>query len=371
MHTEFENVDLDLIRYSLVWEDAHTLYNGLEIKENDRLLVITSAGCNVLNTLLKKPAAVTAIDLNPEQNRLLLFKQYLIENYNYEIYAALIGFYGRNAVQKAWMEVAPALEPELRAHVEGFFLKNPEGIISSGKLETYIHGFVPGLPETFQKNLKKLISFETIGEQQVFFAEKLDNSPFKELFIDYFDQQNLSKGRDPRLFKHVKESGGKIFYSRLKDFIGKNLLKNNFYFRFFMFGPQNLPEEILPPCYQKKNFEILKKQLPKLNIVTGEAIEYLLSREGEAINKAGLSNIFEYVAEAQFAEVCHKLLNQREKPIRIIFWNLLQSQGNKHCQDSLLGNLSEKLSEKEACFYFKNVKVMESAALKKSVDIEK
>lgn len=360
MHTEFQNVDLNLIRYSLVWEDAHTLYNGLAIEKTDQVLVITSAGCNVLSTLLKKPATVTAIDINPEQNRLLLFKKYLIENYDHQIYAALIGFLGRDAVKSAWGKVAFGLEPELRAHAEEFFLKNPDGIISSGKLEIYIHGFVPGLPETFQKRLKELITFETIEEQRVFFAEELDNSQFKEFFINYFDQQNLSKGRDPRLFKYVNATGGEIFYSRLKEFIGKKLLKNNFYFRFFMFGPQNLPEEILPPCFQKKNFEILKQQLPKLNIVTGEAIEYLLSRKGKDINKAGLSNIFEYVAEGQFAEVCHKLLNEREKPIRFMFWNLLQSQGDKHCQSSLLGNLSEKLSTNEACFYFNNIKVMQT-----------
>lgn len=366
MHTEFKNVDLNLIRYSLVWEDANTLYNGLEIEKNDQLLVITSAGCNVLNALLKKPAAVTAIDLNPEQNRLLWFKKYLIENHDHQIYAALIGFFGKDAVKSAWGKVAPDLQPELREHVEDFFLKNPEGIISSGKLETYIHAFFPGLPEAFQQKLEQLITFETIDEQQVFFAQELDNSQFKEIFINYFDQQNLSKGRDPRLFKHVKESGGEIFYSRLKDFTGKKLLKNNFYFRFFMFGPQNLPEEILPPCYQKMNFEILKQQLPKLNIVTGEAIEYLLSQEGEAINKAGLSNIFEYVAAGQFEQVCHKLLNKREKPIRFIFWNLLQSQGDKHCKGSLVESLSENLSANEACFYFNNVRVMETVGIKNS-----
>ena len=180
----------------------------------------------------------------------------------------------------------------------------------------------------------------------------------------------MSKGRDPKLFKYANATGGEIFYSRLKEFIGKRLLKNSFYFRFFMFGPQDLPEEILPPCFQKKNFEILKEQLPKLNIVTGEAVEYLLSRKGKHINKAGLSNIFEYVAEGQFAEVCHKLLNEREKPIRFMFWNLLQSQGDKHCQSCLLENLSKTLSTNEACFYFSNIKVMQTVEEGSSVHFE-
>ncbi len=358
MHTEFENVDLSLLRYSLVWEDCNTLFKGLEIEENDRLLMITSAGCNVLNALLKNPAAITAIDLNPEQNRLLLFKKYLIENYDHDIFLSLMGFCGRNAVKEAWDKVADSLDPVLREHGEVFMLKNPDGIIPSGKLETYIHGFYTGLPEEFQQKLLRLIRFENIKEQNDFFLKELDNTQFKFLFINYFDEQNLSKGRDPKLFKYVKETGGESFYTRLKKFTGKQLLKENFYFRFFMFGPQNLPEEILPPCYRKENFPVLKEQLPKLKIVTGEAIEHLLSQDGEKINKAGLSNIFEYVAEEQFAEVCNRLSKDRKNPLRFIFWNLLQSQGDGDCMVRRLIKLSDDLTEMEGCFYFKNVRVM-------------
>lgn len=339
------------------------MYNALEIEGKDRLLMITSAGCNVLNALLKKPASVTAIDLNPEQNRLLLFKIHLIENYDHETFSALMGSYGRNAVKEAWEKVANSLSPVLREHGTDFLLKNPDGIMPSGKLETYIQQFYPGLPEEFQRKLNKLITFETLQEQQDFFLKELDKTQFEVLFTNYFDQQNLSKGRDPKLFKHVKESGGEIFYFRLKEYIGKQLLKNSFHFRFFIFGPQDIPEEILPPCYRKENFKLLQEQLHKLEIVTGEAIEYLLSREGEHINKAGLSNIFEYVSVEQFREVCHKLFTHRKNPLRFIFWNLLQSQGESHCKEYRLEKLSEDLTEREGCFYFQNVRVMETVQI--------
>lgn len=360
MKTEFEKLDLNVIRYSLVWEGATTLYNGLNIRKSDHLLMITSAGCNVLNVLLKKPTTLTAIDLNPEQNRLLLLKKHIIENHDHEVFSALMGFCGKDAVQEAWREISATLDPLLREHWDVFFLNNPDGILPSGKLESYIHRFYPGLPEEFQQKIKKLISFTSLKDQQGFFLKELDKTEFEERFIEYFDQQNLSKGRDPKLFKYVKASGGQIFYTRLKQFIGKQLLKDDFYFRFFMFGPQNLPEAILPPCYRKENFGTLKAQLSTLHIVTGEAIEYLLSREGENINKAGLSNIFEYVDEEQFAEVCQNLFSLRKKPLRMIFWNLLQSQGDKHCTEFQLGQMSQQLSTDEACFYFKNVIVMET-----------
>ncbi len=360
MHTEFKNVDHNLIRYSLVWEGANTLYRGLDLQPQDDILMITSAGCNVLNALLKNPKQLTAIDINPEQNRLLLFKKHIIEKHKHQILIDLMGFCGRDAVTKAWKEVATTLDPEIKEHWEGFFSHNPKGILFSGKLESYILNFYPGLPEEIQQKLKHLISFSTIESQKDYFEKELEGSLFEEKFIEYFDQQNLSKGRDPKLFRYVKESGGQIFYSRLKQIIERQVLKDNFYFRFFIFGPLELPASILPPCYREENFQKLKGALPSLKVVTGEAIDYLLSPEGLHINKAGLSNIFEYVDEDQFRNVCHRLLNTRENPLRIIFWNLLQSQGDAHCTNFLLEKESGFLSQGEPCFYFQNVRVMES-----------
>lgn len=360
MHTEFEKVDLSLIRYSLVWEGFDTLYNALEISPKDDLLMITSAGCNVLNALLKQPRNLTAIDLNPEQNRLLLLKMHLIEHLDHEALVSLMGFRGIPAVGAAWERVAPTLAPELRQHWQHFFRKHPQGIASSGKLESYIHGFLKELPEEVQNKVNKLLNFNDPASQNEYFLTQLDKSEFKTLFIDYFDQQNLSKGRDQQLFKYVKESGGELFYNRLKAFLSNQLVRDNFYFRFFMFGPEEIPENILPPCYRKENFSKLRTHLPKLKIVTGEAVEYLLSPQGENINKAGLSNIFEYVSPSHFEEMCANLFTLRKKPLRMVYWNLLQSQGDTNCREFRLEEESNKLSQEEACFYFMNVRVMES-----------
>ena len=362
MQTEFEKVDLNLIRYSLVWEGFDTLYKALEISPKDDLLIITSAGCNVLNALLKQPRSLTAIDLNPEQNRLLLLKMHIIEHLDHEALVFLMGFRGPQAVTTAWERVALTLEPGLKQHWVEFFSKNNQGIASSGKLETYINGFLTELPVEIQKKLRHLLSFNDIASQKEYFLQELDSSPFKTLFIEYFDQQNLSKGRDPKLFKYVKESGGELFYNRLKDFISQQLVRDNFYFRFFMFGPTEMPINILPPCYRPENFSVLRSQMKKLKVVTGEAVEYLLSPEGANFNKAGLSNIFEYVAEKHFEEVCAKLFTARKKPLRIVYWNLLQSQGDSGCSEYRLTKESNVLSREEACFYFMNVRLMETVS---------
>ena len=108
MNTEFQNVDLDQLRYSLVWEGSATLYQALAIQPDDHVLVITGAGCNVLNTLLQAPRQVTAIDLNPEQNRLLRLKCHVIQQHEYDVFRGLLGM-DNYPVAAAWTAVRPGL----------------------------------------------------------------------------------------------------------------------------------------------------------------------------------------------------------------------------------------------------------------------
>ncbi|GAA3933210.1 DUF3419 family protein [Hymenobacter algoricola] len=361
MQSEFYNVELDRIRYSLVWEDSRTLYDTLDITPADHVLVITSAGCNVLNTLLRGPRHVTATDLNPAQNQLLRFKRHLILYHDHQVLRGLLGFDGPAGVAAAWRHLAPRLPLRLRDYWTPFFVAHPSGILTSGKLESYITGFLPTLDPATQASLRRLVQCASVAEQRAFFADYLHGTRFQAQFIAYFDEANLSKGRDPRLFRYATETGGQAFYQRLCQAVGSQLLRDNFFFRFFFFGPTNLPEAILPPCYQQRHFAALRQQLPHLTIRTGEAAGYLLTPEGADITKASLSNIFEYVSPEEFGRVGRALFAHRARPLRLVFWNLLQDQGADPADElPLLPEATAALSRQPACFYFRNVRVLDS-----------
>lgn len=362
MESEFLKVELDRIRYSLVWEDSNTLYEGLDIGPDDQVLIITSAGCNALNALLKNPAQVTAVDLNPVQNRLLLLKKHIILNHDHSVFRNLMGLDGAAKVADAWTRLAQTLPEESKGFWEFFFQRHPEGLMVAGKLERYLTGFYHSLNPNMQEKIQKLIQFDNVQEQRTYFAHNLLGSAFQHLFIDYFDAANLSKGRDPKLFKYAEESGGEAFYSRLVDQVNSVLVKDNFYFRFFFFGPLNIPEAILPPCYREQNYAILRKQLSKLQVVNAEVAGYLLSEKGRAINKASLSNVFEYTSSSEFEKVYRMLFANPNRSLRIVFWNLLQNQGAHLATDPWFDPvLSAALTKKDACFYFRNVRVQSTS----------
>ena len=361
MHSEFYNVALDRIRYSLVWEDSTTLYAGLDIRPGDSVLVVTSAGCNALNALLKNPREVVAIDLNPVQNKLLALKRHVILHHEHRVLRGLMGLDGPAAVQSAWCQLESTLPPGLHPYWSAFFGCHPDGLLTAGRLETYVTGFYPTLDPATQRRLRTLTAFKNVAAQRHYFRAQLHGSAFREQFIAYFDEQNLSKGRDPRLFAYARESGGEAFYNRLVQQVSTTPVGQNFFFRFLFFGPLGMPERILPPCYQRKRYAALRAQLSKLTLVEGEAIDYLLSAEGAGVDKASLSNIFEYTSREEFEKVCHSLFTERRRPLRFLFWNLLQEQGGLPGSASIdLALTTELPAQAHSCFYFRNVRLLES-----------
>ncbi|GES57401.1 sialidase [Aspergillus terreus] len=69
-HTQFQNEYI----YAFNWEDPRVDHQLLNIKHDDVILAITSAGDNILDYLQKSPRRVHAVDLNPNQNHLLELK---------------------------------------------------------------------------------------------------------------------------------------------------------------------------------------------------------------------------------------------------------------------------------------------------------
>jgi S-adenosylmethionine-diacylglycerol 3-amino-3-carboxypropyl transferase len=331
MHSEFYNVALDRIRYSLVWEDSTTLYAGLDIKPDDTVLVITSAGCNALNALLKNPQEVIAIDLNPVQNKLLALKRHVILHHEHPVLRGLMGLDGPAAVRASWCQLESTLPAGLKKYWSAFFDSHPDGLLTAGRLEAYVTGFYPTLDPLSQHRLRTLVTFEEVDAQRDYFRNELHRSAFREQFIAYFDDQNLSKGRDPRLFAYARESGGEAFYNRLVQQVSTTLVGRNFFFR-----------------------------LSRLTLVDGEAINYLLSAKGASVGKASLSNIFEYTSQEEFEKVCHSLFTERKWPLRFVFWNLLQEQGGLPGSASRdLARTTELPARAQSCFYFRNVRLLE------------
>jgi S-adenosylmethionine-diacylglycerol 3-amino-3-carboxypropyl transferase len=77
--------------YNACWEDPAVDRQALGVTSDDTLLVITSAGCNVLDHALLGPRRIHAVDANPRQTALLELKLAGIRRLAYDDFFAAFG----------------------------------------------------------------------------------------------------------------------------------------------------------------------------------------------------------------------------------------------------------------------------------------
>src|SRR5947199_6424030 len=77
--------------YNTCWEDPALDRVALDFQPDDRILVISSAGCNALDYLLAGAGEVNAVDVNPIQNALLELKKVCIEQLDWQSFFELFG----------------------------------------------------------------------------------------------------------------------------------------------------------------------------------------------------------------------------------------------------------------------------------------
>lgn len=70
----FNQVHRSNLIYNATWEDPRIDRELLELNADSRVVMITSAGCNVLDCLLDGPSHIHAVDMNHRQNALLELK---------------------------------------------------------------------------------------------------------------------------------------------------------------------------------------------------------------------------------------------------------------------------------------------------------
>ena len=77
--------------YNTCWEDPAVDRQALALTPDDTMLVITSAGCNVLDYALAGPRRIHAVDANPRQTALLELKLAGIRRLGFDDFFALFG----------------------------------------------------------------------------------------------------------------------------------------------------------------------------------------------------------------------------------------------------------------------------------------
>ncbi|KAL4797085.1 hypothetical protein BDV19DRAFT_397920 [Aspergillus venezuelensis] len=302
-HTQFQNEYI----YAFNWEDPRVDHRLLNIKRDDVILAITSAGDNVLDYLQKSPRRVHAVDLNPNQNHLL------------ELKVASFVALGHRDVWKIFGEgkhpdfrnlLISRLSPHLSSqafqywleHTHVFTSKSGRGLYETGgsrhaiKMVRYLFN-VFGL----EGQVKKLCEAQTLAEQRKiwpkiravllskplnwaivsteWFAWKAAGVPRNQrnmIVEDYFKRNGLTKE-----MKSAKDISGKSIWEYVVDtldpVVQETMVGNDNYFYFLclqgQFSRRCCPAYLTPQAHVKLSspgaFDGLRIHTDEINEVIG------------------------------------------------------------------------------------------------------
>lgn len=148
--TSFRYLTGNNLVYNTSWEDPAVDLRAMRLGPTDRVLMITSAGCNVLDYALEGPARIVAVDANPRQTALLELKLAGIRRLSYDDMFALFGLGWHAEFPKLYRE---HLRAELSDFARGYWDRRAHWFASPRK-NLYTHGLTGLVMQGLQNRLR-------------------------------------------------------------------------------------------------------------------------------------------------------------------------------------------------------------------------
>ena len=158
-------------------------------------------------------------------------------------------------------------------------------------------------------------------------------------------------GRDKAFFRYVSVNVPDHILQRTRYAITELDTSNNSYLHYII---NSRYDKVLPVAYREENFDIIKKNIDKLQILK-ESVETFINREDiKSVNKYNLSDIFEYMSEDDMVKIVGKMLEKSPKGSIIAYWNMLSDKRASKFIDKIeyKQDLSNKLLKKDKAFFY-------------------
>jgi len=355
-------MDLDVLRYSQVWEDHMLLERSLAVTRDDDVLSVCSAGCNVLALLLQGPRSVTAVDMSVAQTALLELKIAGIRVLDHLEFVRLLGV--RDAADRA--ELYRRLRHLLSEAAGSWWDSNQEvleaGIVNAGRLDSYFHTFRERhLPEVWPEGTAlRLLEAPDMDAQRREFR-RADTRAFREVFRWYFGRHMMeTHGRDPAQFKHVEAGDpGQHFHDRFAWACTEMPLAGNFYMEAFLTGRYRDLTRAHPYLHPER-FAELGRLVDRVTVFTGELESFLANQPEGTFSKGNLSDIFEYMSPAASEQVFEALARSFRPGGMWAYWNLLVTRsGPRRLSEKIrpLRDMARELWRRDRSWFYSDFQV--------------
>ena len=165
-------------------------------------------------------------------------------------------------------------------------------------------------------------------------------------------------GRDPALFKYVEGDCSSRILGRVRHGLTEVAPESNPYLQWILFGEHR--NDVLPHALREENFQAIRDNLSKLEWHCQTIEEYLEANPATRVDCYNLSDIFEYMSEAEYAEMLDILIGASADGARMAYWNMLV---NRRATASHAGQIindepkAQELLAADKAFFYSNFRL--------------
>jgi S-adenosylmethionine-diacylglycerol 3-amino-3-carboxypropyl transferase len=287
----FKTVHHRWLIYNASWEDPRIDRQLLELNENSKVVVLTSAGCNVLDYLIDGPAEINAIDVNPRQNALLNLKLALIKRGNHDDLFAMFGQGAHSDFRQVYADVKQYLAEEDRKFwdkkIVYFDLNSKKKSFyyygSSGLLAWMITRYL-SRNHQLKTELFSLFDADNLHDQKEIY-ERIEPLIWGR-FISWLVRQPyaLTLAGVPRpqiALINTQYPGGVGGYisDKLRHVFTEILANDNYFWHVYLTGSYS--KKCCPNYLKLENFETIQKQVDRVKIHNNSVTGFLRQNPGK------------------------------------------------------------------------------------------
>lgn len=306
----FNSVHRNNLVYNTCWEDPRLDREALDFQPDDRVMVITSAGCNALDYALTGPAEVHAVDMNPRQNALLELKIAAIKELDYPDFFKMFG-------EGRYEGIRSVYEQKLRKHLGTWsqdfwdrkikFFDNTRKTFyyrgTSGSFARMMRVYVERVIKV-REPIDHLFSAQTVEEQQKIYREELKEK-FWTGFLKFAMNRDttlsmLGVPKAQRRQIELQYEGGivKFIQDCLESVFTKLPIHDNYFWRVYLYG--SYTQECCPEYLKQENYEKLREGLADRIHTHTTSVQGFLEKHPGTISKFILLDHMDWLSDKFF-----------------------------------------------------------------------
>jgi S-adenosylmethionine-diacylglycerol 3-amino-3-carboxypropyl transferase len=277
--------------YNTCWEDPALDREALDIQTDDRLVVITSAGCNALDYLLAGAGEVNAVDVNPIQNALLELKVAAARGLDYESFFDLFGRGGSPDAREMYND---ALRGQLSEVAQAYWDKHIGFFAGKGWRHSFYYRGTSGLLaklvlvnarvlHRMHDAIDELLAAGTVEVQRALYESKVRDrlwTPWLRWFLSRTLTLTLVGVPWPQRDQIVRQYPGSVarfIQDAFEAVVCQLPFRDNYFWRVYLQGYYT--KDCCPEYLKPANFVPLRERLGRLKVHTAPLVDFLRGAE--------------------------------------------------------------------------------------------